>query len=570
MAPSKPASMDIAVALFEKGFTEDRIQEALCRCDSVDEAVRWLSPGGSSSGAAAARPAAATAADAKAGDAAASLGAVPTATRRRQVRKVASTDFSESSPLSKGQPVIISSAGVAPAATCSPTPTASTAAGAEEEAASGVSVASPAVASSASGGCGREAKSEPIPIEPRDAREFWIKARARWPSLAKGMLQATWPEEEEAAGSPHAAGQWRTGAEAPATATEDDAPAGETDAEAESPRPRKEARKEADLRDDSQGGGSQKRPPATPCSADTQQAASSSSAAAQDEGAEAIGSPYAKVAKLRVSPSSSPHSMRLNERPELCQICCNDVPVQHAVRLGCDHGWYCSLCMVRHTEARLSVGAASVTCPQCLAPLAERDLRRMVPDELLERLLARSLEQAVSSVADLWACPTPNCPMRVALEEGEEPKLKCTQCGKSSCLRCGAQPWHKGLTCQEHAEKMGARNKKARKDEALLQQWIEETGTKQCPTCRMGVTKQNIRNQQTQYSECHKMLCRNCNTKFCFKCLAVLTDSYTCGCTIDAHGFIDPRTGKRMNHLKAARARAKPVGKAAAKCKAKG
>jgi len=273
---------------------------------------------------------------------------------------------------------------------------------------------------------------------------------------------------------------------------------------------------------------------------------------------------------MRVSPSSSPHSMRLNERPEFCQICCNDVPARHAVTLGCDHGWYCSLCMVRHTEARLSVGAASVTCPQCLAPLAERDLRRMVPGELLERLLARSLEQAVSSVADLWACPTPNCPMRVALEEGEEPRLKCTECKKSSCLRCGAQPWHKGLTCQEHAEKMRARNKKARKDEALLQQWIAETGTKQCPTCRMGVTKQNIRNQQTQYSECHKMLCRNCNTKFCFKCLAVLTDSYTCGCTIDAHGFIDPRTGKRMNHLKAARARAKPVGKAAAKCKAKG
>merc|ERR1712039_1068919 len=168
-------------------------------------------------------------------------------------------------------------------------------------------------------------------------------------------------------------------------------------------------------------------------------------------------------------------------------------------------------------------------------------------------------EQAVSSVADLWACPTPNCPMRVALEDGEEPRLKwCSQCGKSSCLRCGAQPWHKGLTCEEHAERMRLRGK-GKKDEALLQKWIHETGTKQCPTCRMGVTKQSLHNQQTQYSECHKTLCRNCNTKFCFKCLAVLTETFTCGCTIDAHGFIDPRSGKIITHLKKGRGRGKSV-----------
>ena len=54
------------------------------------------------------------------------------------------------------------------------------------------------------------------------------------------------------------------------------------------------------------------------------------------------------------------------------------------------------------------------------------------------------------------------------------------------------------------------------------------------------------------------------------RCLAILTDTYTpgskavcdcsddlpasgaprCGCTIDAHGFIDPMTGKIVKHLK--------------------
>merc|ERR1712232_714783 len=115
----------------------------------------------------------------------------------------------------------------------------------------------------------------------------------------------------------------------------------------------------------------------------------------------------------------------------------------------------------------------------------------------------------------------------------------------------GAQPFHRNLTCEQYAEKKRQRVRKNRPDpEALLRQWMEETGTKQCPTCQMGITKENIHTQNTQRSECHKMMCRNCSTRFCFKCLAVLTSTYTCGCSIDAHGFLNPLTGKRNNHLR--------------------
>merc|ERR1719478_201941 len=68
----------------------------------------------------------------------------------------------------------------------------------------------------------------------------------------------------------------------------------------------------------------------------------------------------------------------------------------------------------------------------------------------------------------------------------------------------------------------------------------------------MAVTKLNLESQDTQYKECHKMMCRNCNTRFCFKCLKILTDTFTCGCSIDLHGFVDPRTGKRLEHLRPA------------------
>lgn len=265
------------------------------------------------------------------------------------------------------------------------------------------------------------------------------------------------------------------------------------------------------------------------------------------------------------TPGTSPRTMQLNDKVETCLICYNDAPPLRAVRLRCHHGWYCAQCILRHAEARLEQGHATVVCPECGVELAERELRKMLPTEVIERLLARSLEQVVSSTSDLWACPTPNCPMRVALEEGEIPRLKCTLCNKVSCLRCGRQPYHRGRTCEEFAEyqRSTRQNKKdmlKQQDEESLRKWLEETGAKQCPTCRMAITKQNLGNQSTQYSECHKMFCRNCNTKFCFKCLTVFTDTVTCNCTRKEHGFVDPRTGKRVAHQvrKVARSKTQP------------
>lgn len=256
--------------------------------------------------------------------------------------------------------------------------------------------------------------------------------------------------------------------------------------------------------------------------------------------------------------------MRLNSKEEVCSICCNDVPPCRAVRLGCTHGWYCASCVMRHAEARLATGASSINCPECCTQLAERDLRKLLPQELIDRLLSRSLEQAVSAASDLCACPTPNCPMRVALEDDQLPRLHCSLCKKTSCLLCGIQPWHRGKTCEEaRAKRCDAAAKGKLPDDGTdaFMKWIKKTGSKQCPTCKMPVTKQNLEKQNKQYVECHKMACRNCGTRFCFKCESVLTDSFTCGCSINAHGFIDPVTGKRLNHLKRGGAKAKAAAK---------
>lgn len=177
-----------------------------------------------------------------------------------------------------------------------------------------------------------------------------------------------------------------------------------------------------------------------------------------------------------------------------------------------------------------------------------------MPDAVVDRFLARSLERAVDMTADLWSCPTPNCPMRVAIDPDDDvTRFKCTMCKKASCVRCKAQPYHRGMTCEEYKKQKQSRKRGREGTEtddgtAAMQKWMEETGTKQCPKCQMGVSKQDISKQGSQKSECHKMLCRNCGTRFCFKCLKELTDVFTCGCSIDLHGFVDPDTGKRIAH----------------------
>lgn len=567
---NRDVNVDLAVALFERGFTEERIGQALQECSTLAAALDWLSSN-------AGETPSSSAGSAQDGSPAGGESLHP---RRRVMRKV--------TPQNLEAPQKI----VAPAATA-----ASDTESIQEQERSGIGSAQ--LASSAE----REQDSmspsastnpvagPPVVIEARDASGWWHAASVLWKkSGSLGPVEPS-PSADEAEQGPHTEEESAVGAgTSPGRAAEeldqglgaDIAKPEEAVRSATSPRqPQRTEQEEHDI---------VQRPPAAPCAprrpsvparaaapereAPAQLAEEASSSGVQPKDASPPRHTTGKrLSSLATPRRASPNAMRVNPQEEVCGICCNDVPGGRAVRLGCSHGWYCGQCVLRHTEARLATGAASVTCPECCTAVAERDLRKLLPAELMERLLSRSLEKAVSSAPDLWACPTPNCPMRVALGEGELPRLKCTMCNKTSCLRCGTQPYHRGMTCAESRARRGAGGKRKRDDDMEgLMKWIQETGTKQCPTCNIAVSKQNLNNQHTQYSECHKMCCRNCNTRFCFKCLAILTDSYTCGCTINAHGFIDPQSGKRLNHLRrgaSAKAKAKPKAKVKANAKQK-
>lgn len=245
-----------------------------------------------------------------------------------------------------------------------------------------------------------------------------------------------------------------------------------------------------------------------------------------------------------------PGALETSAAPRACGLCAEDRAAWCTVRLPCAHGWYCVGCMQRHAEARLDLGGHEVPCPECSVALTQAVLRVVLPEATLQRLMQRSLEQAVGSSGDLWPCPTPNCANRVALEEGQTPRLNCEVCGREHCLLCHATPFHKGASCEQYAaaRRGGGKGAAERSDGSEeFRKWMEQTGSRQCPSCRMAVSKQDLENQDTQRIECHKMICRNCGAKFCFRCLAAL-DSVRCRCTGANHGFIDPRTGGFVKH----------------------
>jgi hypothetical protein len=493
-----PEKIGIAVALFERGFSEGGIEEALTNCSTLDSAIAWLNgPMAFSS------------------------------TTPEKARESEMVVMSEANEASSGT-VLVS-----------------------------IDEAEIKVQADAVVKVGTVIQ----PLNPDVAASWWSKASVRWLSIREA-LKAKYDDNARKRSAPLDDLGIPEGTPSKHLRREEEEE-GEEEEQEELPSdsPIMTPNGKRSINDDQSASASPEASVAveTPLASQSPKAAGETSA---QSSVPALASPKPSSRRENSTPGTSPRAqLKYNTATETCGICFNDVKKGKAVRLGCRHGWYCGSCMVKHAEARVEVGAAFVACPECVAPIAECNLRRLVPPEIIERLLARSLEQAVSATADLWACPTPNCPMRVSLEEGEEPRLRCTTCKKESCLRCGAQPYHKDMSCEEYAAQNQSRAKGSAKAkaEASFRKWMNKTGTKQCPTCKMAITKQNLDKQHSQYQECHKMMCRNCNTKFCFKCEKVLTDNFNCGCSIEAHGFVNPFSGKRMEHIR------KKVGKKATK-----
>lgn len=283
-----------------------------------------------------------------------------------------------------------------------------------------------------------------------------------------------------------------------------------------------------------------------------------------------------------------------NQEPVRCSICREDNVEQGlAVVLPCRHS-FCVECLTLCVEAQIGEGDAdNITCPfvydatggkpigrRCSASIEADVLREIMPPERYTRLQRQKDSAFVRKNPDYHHCPTPDCDNVVLcrvvdLKEGGGGGgvgariCDCFKCGHTSCLNCGARPFHFKKTCDEHREEQRRKAEIARRRTGLHQ--IQFGGLMYAPPD----VDQSRANEEARYTfdlesdppgddpglgealgnvrrcrrcgngveladGCLKMKCL-CGYRFCYQCGA---ENAVCGCTPSHHGFVDNVTGR--------------------------
>merc|ERR1712151_292115 len=145
-------------------------------------------------------------------------------------------------------------------------------------------------------------------------------------------------------------------------------------------------------------------------------------------------------------------------------------------------------------------------------------------------------QQVCASCARRWATLQ-------ASEQGAN-ELTCPSCTRTLCdneLLALLDPLVLRLVRMRRCEVMhvAGRVQPSEEDLGLRSGQLAKLGAKRCPACGTGMQK--------DVETCHKMICRTCRAKFCFRCLARL-EYFNCGCTAAEHRFVYPIDGRTVAH----------------------
>ncbi|TVU05662.1 hypothetical protein EJB05_48833, partial [Eragrostis curvula] len=198
-----------------------------------------------------------------------------------------------------------------------------------------------------------------------------------------------------------------------------------------------------------------------------------------------------------------------------CGICMDPMAPSEAHRGGaaCAHA-FCRACLSGHVRAKVEQsagGAAVVRCPDasCAAALDPELCRAALPADVFERWCA-ALCEALFAGARRTYCPFPDCSELMVADDDVEgsavvTQSECQVCRRLFCARCGAAPWHNGVTCDEY----GGLGKGDRgQEDMMLLEMASGRKWKRCPSCQFIV-------ERTE--GCRHITCR-CGFQFCYDC----------------------------------------------------
>ncbi|OQR68379.1 hypothetical protein BIW11_12950 [Tropilaelaps mercedesae] len=193
-----------------------------------------------------------------------------------------------------------------------------------------------------------------------------------------------------------------------------------------------------------------------------------------------------------------------------CPICFMPVqPKEGVVLRDCLHT-FCKGCL---NHAVSFSTEATVQCPfmnddySCESYMLEREIKALVPDDVYEKHLKRSVKQAETAAKNSFHCKTPDCPGWCFFEDNVN-NFDCPVCTKKNCLTC--QAIHHPLNClqyQDHLELEAELTEDAKKTKAFLEDMVRCDDALHCPQCRIILIRK---------WGCDWVKCSMCKTEICW------------------------------------------------------
>ncbi|XP_063236176.1 uncharacterized protein LOC134538684 isoform X2 [Bacillus rossius redtenbacheri] len=196
--------------------------------------------------------------------------------------------------------------------------------------------------------------------------------------------------------------------------------------------------------------------------------------------------------------------------PFECAVCLAPCePGEGVVLRDCLHT-FCRGCLantVRFNEE------AEVKCPYrdadyaCDSVLQEREIKALVPLQVYEQHLAKSVAQAENKIGNAFHCKTPDCRGWCIFEDNVN-EFKCPVCHKVNCLTC--QAIHDDVNCKQYQEKVKQASETdadARRTREMLEEMLDRGEALACPTCQVVLMKK---------WGCDWLRCSMCKTEICW------------------------------------------------------
>ncbi|XP_022192509.2 ranBP-type and C3HC4-type zinc finger-containing protein 1 isoform X1 [Nilaparvata lugens] len=201
----------------------------------------------------------------------------------------------------------------------------------------------------------------------------------------------------------------------------------------------------------------------------------------------------------------------VNKTPFDCTICLTPVDRGGGIVLKeCLH-LFCRDCLAQTIEYNED---AVVRCPFrgengeiCNHNLLEREIREIIPHDIYEKHLSRSLSLSESKIKNSFHCRAPDCCGWWVVED-EVTFISCPVCTADNCIRCRAI--HPTMDCKEYQDELvilAERDPNAQRTLRYFRQMKERGEAMSCPTCKITVMKTD---------GCDYCQCTMCKTDICW------------------------------------------------------